>query len=137
MKINIVLFLLFFPFCSGQSQEEKINFAYPPLVMGSSWGNIFQRYFKLGDFETMIKLTSNESLNKYGRETIKKYYASMDFGYSLKLKSWTRKDNYYTLNYDALRNATHVIVRMVLIAGDSAKIVLPVKYLKDRYFLYK
>ena len=137
MKTKIALILLLISFQRSIAQIEKADYSYPPLIMGSSWGNIFQRFFKLGDFETMLKFTSDLSLNKYGRNAVLKYYESMDFGYILKLKSWSKKNNHYILNYDATIKATQIIIRMDLLAGDTAKILLPPDYKTQQFFLYK
>jgi hypothetical protein len=139
MKNKLVLTILLISFLQSTAQNEKPDYSYPPLIMGSDWGNLFQRFFKLGDFDSMLKLTSGKTLNQFGPESIKKYYGSMDFGYSLKLKSWSKNNKHYILNYDAMINATHVVVRMELelTSGDTAKIVLPVDYKTQHYFLYK
>ncbi|MCX6276126.1 MAG: hypothetical protein NTV09_13065 [Bacteroidetes bacterium] len=121
----------------AQTQVIICDFSYPPVVCGSSWGLIFQRFYKNGDIESMIKLTSDESILKYGRENISKYYYNMSFGYKIKLKSWRRENNYFILNYEAKIVATDVIIRMKLCQGDTAKIVLPKDFKAYQYFLYK
>src|SRR6188768_2695702 len=95
-----------------KAQEVKCDYSFPALVCGSTWGQIFQRNFKNGDFYSMLKLTSPESIKKYGREKILTYYQEMSFGYQMRLKSWTQDTQYYVLNYEATINATKVIVRM-------------------------
>ena len=124
---------------SAYSQSNSIDFSYPPLIAGSSWANIFQRLYKNGDYESMIKLTSKESIEKYSADTIRIFYQTMDFGYMLKLKSWTMDSNYYHLNYSATINATETIIRLKLTntQGDTAKIVLPADFRKQKYFLYR
>src|SRR5688572_7113170 len=110
------------------AQEIKCDYSFPALVCGSTWGEIFQRNFKNGDFYSMLNFTSPESIKKYGRKKILTYYKEMNFGYQMRLKSWTQDKQYYVLNYEATINATNVIVRMQLSKGDSATIVLPILF---------
>ncbi len=131
MKVLVIIILLF------QSSAQKIDYSYPPLIAGSSWGNIFQQFYKMGDYDSMIKLTSQTSLNKFGIDSVRKYYQTMNFGYSLKLKSWTIENGYYILNYQAQIEATKVLVRMRLEKGDVARIVLPDNIMNQQFFLYK
>jgi hypothetical protein len=136
MKNNILItvFIAGSLVCMGQNQ---IDWSYPPLIAGSSWGNVFQRYFINGDYTTMLKLTSEESINKYGKDSILEYYREIQFSNPLKLKSWTKENKYYTLNYSTTIFATCVIIRMRLIEGDTAKLVLPADFKTQKYFLYK
>jgi hypothetical protein len=130
-------FLLLLTMMHCKAQEVKCDYSFPPMVCGSSWGLIFQRLYKNGDFESMLNLTSSESIKKYGKEKIRTFYQVMSFGYEMKLKSWTWNDAYYILNYAARVNATEIIVRMQLCKGDTAKIVLTEDVIDKHYFLYK
>ena len=87
----------------------------------------------------MIRFTSEESINRYGADSIINYYKSMDFGYEMKLKSFNRSNNRYQLNYWAKINATEVIIRMNVVVdnADSAKVVLPEKFYLQQVFLFK
>lgn len=144
MKFKIII-LLVFSYTSVFGQSEKIDYSYPPLIAGSSWGNIFQQYFKQGNYDALLKLTSDESIHKFGKDKILKYYQRMDFGYSLKLKSWTKDTSFFMLNYTCVINATTKIIRMRLSPGDTsqrdytdtAKIVLPEHFFEQNIFLYK
>ena len=129
--------LCFILFAIQSLPVQTIDYSYPPLIAGSSWGNIFQRYYLQGDYETMMKLTSQESINQYGYATIKQYYQSMDFGYKLKLKSWTKEKKYYTLNYTSTILATPVVIHVRLLEGDTAKLLLHDNFKTQKYFLYK
>ncbi len=148
MKTKFSLILVFTSFYFAHGQNEKVDFSNPALINGSSWGAVFQRFYKNGDFDSMMKLTSDESLRKFGRDTIRNYYERMDFGYKLKLKSWTRTKNHFSLNYEADILATRVIIRMELesVSGsaksdsaksDSVKIILPDNFKTKKYFLYQ
>jgi hypothetical protein len=124
-------------------QEVKIDYSWPPLIAGTSFGNLFQQLYKQGDYPTMLKLTSDESITKFSADTILLYYHLMDFGFPLKLKSWTRDSGYFNLNYNSTIQATSIIVRMKLFEGsktregDTAKLVLPDDFKTQKYFLYK
>ncbi len=139
------LLIIFIDLVSRNSycQEIKIDYSWPPLIAGTSFGNLFQQFYKQGDYQSMLKLTSDESISKYSRDTILNYYRQMDFGYPLKLKSWTKEDGYFILNYSSTIKATTTIVRIRLHVdtsngdGDTAKLVLPDNFKTQKYFLYK
>lgn len=138
MKIIIRLILVIILSISiVHGQDIKIK--NPALISGSTFGNIFQQYYKLGDYNSLLKLTSDSSIKKFGKANILEFYKRMQFGYSLKLKSWNRFGNIYQLNYQAKITANYVIVRMTVMTdcSDSFKIILPDKFWQQRYFLYK
>jgi hypothetical protein len=138
LKMWIVgIAILFLTPTEVYNQSKSLNFSYPPLVCGSTWGNVFQQYYKLGDFSAMLKLTSDLSLKKYGKYEIITYYKHMNFGYKIKLISWNKTDSSYSLNYETVINATQIIIRMELIAGDTAKLLLPDNFHLQEFFLYK
>jgi hypothetical protein len=136
-KILLLITALRFELMDCKAQEIKCDYSYPAMVCGSTWGEIFQRLYKNGDFQSMLNLTSPESIKKYGQLKILTYYQEMNFGYQMSLKSWNQDERYYVLNYEANINATKVIVRITLQKGDSAKIVLASRFENQKYFLYK
>lgn len=100
------------------------EFSNPVFIYGSSFGNYFQALYKVGKFDKMLKFTSSGSIMKYGKENIRKMYETMDFAYTIKLKSKFGTDT-ITLNYEAGIYATKHMVRIpVVIENDTVKIVL-------------
>ena len=105
-------------------------YSNPAIIYGSSFGEFFQMLYKTGKFEDMVKFTSSQSLELFGREKVIGFYKSMDFGYKIDLKSMNKDVDIITLNYEADILATKNIVRMeVVIENDSCKILL--KDIKD------
>jgi hypothetical protein len=140
MKRYALIILIFLSARFSNCQEIKIDYSWPPLIAGTSFGNFFQQLYKQGDYQTMLRFTSDESIIKFGIESILHYYQQMDFGYLLKLKSFTSERGYFILNYNSTIQATNVIVRFRLNEvneGDTAKLILPDDFKSQKYFLYK
>jgi hypothetical protein len=136
--ISIRIICLVFQTQKLLAQETSVDFSNPVLISGSSFGNVFQQFYKIGDYESLIKLTSQSSLHKFGKDIIQKYYKEMQFGYPLKLRSLTKLNGIYTLNYVTTINALIVVIRMdVVTERDSCRIVLKDNFLKQKIFLYK
>lgn len=106
--------------------EDNKPYHNPALIYGSSFGNMFQAFYKLGAFGNMLKFTSAGTIKKFGQDKILKFYSEMDFGYKMQLKSMSGGlADTMNLNYEANINATKKILRMrIVIENDSAKIVL-------------
>ena len=105
--------------------EPRIKeFANPVLILGSSFGNYFQMMYKQGKFDDMLKFTSSGSIAKYGKKNIRKMYETMEFAYTMKLKSKTGTDT-TVLNYEAGIYATKHMIRIpVVVENDTVKIVI-------------
>ena len=99
MKKYFVIVIMLLARINGYCQDVKIDYSYPPLIAGSSFGNIFQQYYMQANFSAMLQLTSPQTLSKYKKEFVLRYYQSMEFGYEIKLKSWTKNNDFYQLNY--------------------------------------
>jgi hypothetical protein len=109
--------------CLSDASEKP--FSNPVLIYGSSFGNYFQTLYKTGQFDHMMKFTSSESIEKFGRDKILEFYKNMDFAYSIKLKSKNDNDGVTTLNYEAGIMATRSMVRIdVVLENDTCKILL-------------
>lgn len=133
----LVLIFLAFP-DSTWSQNHNINWKNPILIAGSDFGRVFQEYHKTGNHEMLLSLTSQESRSKYGDSTILNYYSKMQFAYSIKLKAHKKVDNCYYLTYNAsFISTSHIIVMKVVVAKDTARLVLPVGFKEQSYFLLK
>lgn len=97
----------------------------PILIQGSSFGNFFQQLYKQGLWDEMIRFTSQESIDKYGIDSIKNYYKGMDFGYDMHLRSRTIYNNITTLNYESIILGRKTITRInVVIENDTCRTVI-------------
>jgi hypothetical protein len=67
--------------------DSNIDWSNPSLIAGSNLPAIFQRYYLIGDYNSMIELTSSKSRLKFGDANLINYYQKMDFGYHFKLKN--------------------------------------------------
>lgn len=120
----------------GFSQELPRDWSNPVLILGSSFGKVFQGYYKIGDYEKLLQLTSKQTRKQYSDSIIIKYYQQMQFGYRLKLISMKKHEEYFILNYTTNISATESIISMKLIVElDTCRIVLPSKFLQQKYFL--
>lgn len=106
-----------------ESYSEPWN--NPVLIQGSSFGHYFQQLYKQGQFEKMVQMTSQKSIEKYGRDSVLKYYKNIDFGYKMKLKSQTINNNITTLNYESIIMGTTKITRLdVVVENDTCRLLL-------------
>lgn len=119
----LTIFILLFVPSLGQTVQKP--YSNPILIYGSSFGNFFKALYRKGDFNTMMKFTSSQSIKKFGYQNILEYYQGVDFGYDMKLCSRTYQNGVYTLNYNATILGTQKIVRLnVVVENDSCKLVL-------------
>lgn len=117
---------------------QQVKFNNPVLIGGSDFLKVFQEFYKLSNFNTMLKFTASESIAHFGADKILEKYKSVDFGYTTKLKSVKKDSSTYILNYEAKIQATKVMIRMkVVIENDSTKIKLPDNFLQQQIFLYQ
>lgn len=122
---KIVTILTIFILLSNISFSQSKPYSNPILIYGTSFGNYFKTLYKTGDFITMMKFTSSESIKKFGYTSVMNYYKEMDFGYDMKLRSRTISNGVYTLNYISDIVGTKKMTRLdVVIENDSAKLVL-------------
>lgn len=124
-KLLVFLAFLFFSINVTIGQNDVRPYSNPILIYGTSFGNYFKTLYKLGDFDTMMKFTSKQSIKKYGYENILSFYKSTDFGYDMKLMSRRFVNGIYTLNYNAAIMGTKKVIRMdVAVENDSCKLIL-------------
>lgn len=111
------------------------SYSNPVLIYGSSFGNYMQALYKTGKFEEMLKFTSTESINAFGRNAILEKYKKMNFGFFIKLKSKNEnQDGSVTLNYESMEIATRGIFRMkVKIENDTCRIIIENIKSKNRF----
>ena len=111
---------------------EAGPYSNPAIIYGSNFGVYFQALYKIGDFETMLKFTSKESIDKHGEDRLFEFYQVMKFGFDIKPNAMKEiGDSTYILSFKTVNVATRNIRRMkVVVENDSCKVVLP-SNLKD------
>lgn len=113
---------------SSISKEiDSKPFSNPALIYGSDFGNYFQTLYELGDFETMIKFTHSSSIEEHGKERILHKYKTMDFGFTMDLKSMNSiNGKMFIMNYNSNSFATKHVTRIIVgLENDSCKVILP------------
>lgn len=122
MKILLATLLIFI---STVTFSQELLFNNPAMFGGCSFGNYFQKLYKTGQFDEMMKYTSSESIKKFGKDKILTFYKSMDFGYKIDLKSQIKDGNTIILNYESEKYATKMMMRMnVIVEKDTCRILL-------------
>lgn len=102
------LVLIFLAFTgSVNSQTAGNSWKNPLLIAGSDFGRVFQGYYKTGNHNMLLTMTSQESRTKYGDSIILDYYSKMQFAYFMKLKAHKKVDDCYFLTY-TLRFSLHL-----------------------------
>lgn len=98
----------------------------PVLMYGSSFGNYFQAYYKIGDFDLLMKFTSKESIDKFRYNNIISAYKKMQFAYKIKFKSMKKvEEEVWLMNYETEQNATLKMLRIkVKLENDTVKLVI-------------
>lgn len=103
-------------------------YSNPAIIYGSDFMSFMQSLRKTGNYEMMLQFTSSESVKKFGKEKVSKYYEEKFTNMSkLELKSITENaDGSKTMNYVNLTVATKSTASInVVIENDSCKLVLP------------
>jgi hypothetical protein len=107
-----------------QGPSEQFTMSNPAFLMGTNIGVLFNTYYKIGDFEQMLRLTDSASIQRFGTKQLKEFYRRCDLGMELNLKNMTTEGKEKILHYELLLNATKVIRRLhVLVENDTARIV--------------
>ncbi|MBK9317763.1 MAG: hypothetical protein IPM91_02250 [Bacteroidetes bacterium] len=120
----------------GQATPAYLPFANPVSIYGTDFLRIFQQYYKQGNWDMMMKLTSQESVKHYGYNKILFYYNEMDFGYVIRLKSIKKTDSGIEMNYSANIQATQIVIRcFVVVENDTCRLLLGNNFMRSQYFL--
>lgn len=118
----------------NKEADFQVDYSNPAIIAGTDFGNFFKILYAQGNFDEMLKFTSQSTFDIHGKDKIEDFYKNkMKFGYELgKLKSMNQEDGIYTLNYpNSNIMATKKVVRLkVCVENDSTKIILP-KELND------
>jgi len=117
--------------------NPTIRFDNPAIFGGSNFGSFLKILWKLGQFEEMLKYTSQFTIDKFGEEKIVDFYSKINFGYDIRLKGQTKKDSIIILNYETSIIATKGIIRMpIVVENDTVRIILEDLNVSE-YFLIK
>jgi hypothetical protein len=105
---------------------EQSPLSNPVLMYGSSFGNYFQAYYKIGNYDLLMNFTSKESIDRYGYKNIINAYKKMEFGYKIKFKSMTNlASDEWLMNYETEQYATLKMLRIkVKLENDTVKLVI-------------
>lgn len=110
----------------------------PVLIAGSSFGNLFQEYYLIGNYDMLLKLTAAESRKLYGDKEILEYYSNMQFAFPIKLIAYQKHGSYWTLKYKTTIAATTSRINMkVILDKDTCRLVLPNNFNQNQYFLFQ
>jgi len=69
------------------SPKIRLEDENPVLFQGTTFGHYFQILHKLGRYNEMLALTSDQTINRFGSEKLLIFYQNMNFSYPLKLKA--------------------------------------------------
>ena len=95
----------------------------PGIMLGSDLGSIIRKAYQIGDYSMMLRFTSKSTIEQYGEEHLIECYKNLDMGMEIQLKSITKEGEIQIMNYEAIKQATKVMVRLpVVIENDTAKI---------------
>jgi hypothetical protein len=94
-KFICIVLICIFAFASCTKKEEKkamltnskesdvsteiveTPFSNPAIIYGTDFMSFMQSLRKIGDYDMLLKFTSNISIDKFGKEKIKTYYEEM------------------------------------------------------------
>lgn len=123
MLLFLNLFLLVnFALCQV-AEKHSTNKIFPE----SDFGNYFKSLCLSRNYDAMIKFTSSKSINKFGYDTILSYYKSMDFDYSMQLKSQKIYTDVINLKYETHIPYNNNLIELnikVIIENDTCKLIL-------------
>jgi len=127
MKRTLLIIIAILAWSADASAQDfgRKPFSNPAFMLGTDLGRYMQTLYRLNRVDEMLKFTSSETIKKYGRDKVRSYYETCNFGYEIKLASMSGDGKYKVLTYNAKINATNNIVRMkTTVENDTAKVVL-------------
>lgn len=106
--------------------QERGDMTNPAIMLGSDLGTIMRSFYGIGDFDRMLQFTSAETIERYGRDSLKSWYRNLDLRMEMKLLSVTQEPPYQILHYECIDKATKIIRRLpVIIENDTARVAPP------------
>jgi len=112
---------------SIEKKEKTIDFSNPAFFGGSDFGSYIRVLYTQGKFDEIVNVTSKETIDKFGKENLIKFYKNMSFGYELKLnsQSFNKQDSTIVLNYMTNIIATKRVIRMkTKVENDTVRLVI-------------
>lgn len=109
------------------AQETSLDYSNPAYMAGSDFGHMFQEFYKVQDYESMLAFTSSESIELHGEDVLLKHYEEMEFGFDLgTLESANEnEDGVTTLFYLSELDATKMRTMFSLKdENDSCKVII-------------
>lgn len=96
--ITIMMITSLFLISCSESTKNGVSEKRP-----QDFFSVFQQAYKSGDYEKMLVMTSQESIDKYGRVEILNHYKTyLQFGYELTYTGNYKDGKYIILIYDAV-----------------------------------
>lgn len=152
-QLTILLSILFLASCSNQETSVESNvkngitttntqketkektvssdFSNPAIIYGSDFLTFFKSLRKLGKYDEMLKFTSTETIEKYGKSHLMSYYENSFTNMSNSKLTNIKKidESTYRMFYTNKENATKRAFEFsVVIENDSTKLILNKKY---------
>ena len=107
---------------------EVKPFANPVLIYGTSFGEYFQILYKQNRFDEMIRLTSKQTIQKFGEQSLRNFYETkFRFDYQLgKVSAKTSSGDTVKLIYAnaSILGTNRKVTLPIVIENDTAKLVL-------------
>jgi hypothetical protein len=107
-------------------QSEVLKVDNPAMFKGKTFGHFMPICHKIGDYQQMLKFTSNETREEYGDSVLIEFYENIQFSYPLELRSKILGDNgSFTLYYITNIGATNKTIQIEgVIEKDTCKVIL-------------
>lgn len=133
MKIGVLVVVSFVLYsCSELSepnnigsklQKDKVvnsdDWSNPAIIQGTSFGEIINTAYRVGDSELLIKLTDSISKNTLSDSEILELYKGLQLGFEMKLISIDKSSIDPVLHYEINVNATIQVLKMPVIVEDD------------------
>ena len=114
-----------YPTSSTVTLDKKEDWSNPVFIKGSSFGDIINALYRIGDFQLLLKLTDSTSRATMTDAQIITSYKNMGLGFNMTLVSMANVNNNHTLNYRVEVNATNQIIQMpIVIEKDTVRLQL-------------
>ena len=91
------------------SPKSQIKDESPVLYYGTTFGEYFQMLHKLGDYESMLRVTSQSTIKQFGQKRLLAFYQEMEFSYPLKLKAHQGNILYYFTTILATKKTIQIV----------------------------
>lgn len=112
---------------NSNNSQQFDDMRNPAIMMGSDLGSFIRKAYQVGDYDLMVQFTSQETIDKFGRDSLKNWYRDLDMGMYISLQSVTEEKNgLIIMHYETIEKATKVMRRLpVVIEEDTARIAPP------------